>query len=44
MQYSFFGKNQKTEEVEKKIDKEVKEVIKSQKSYVKENVADDVPF
>ena len=44
MQYSFFGKNQKTEEVENKIDKEVKEVIKSKKSYVKENVADDVPF
>ena len=28
---------------EKKIDKEVKEIIKT-KSYVKENVADDVPF
>ena len=43
MQYSFFGKNQKTEDIEKKIDKEVKEIIKT-KSYVKENVADDVPF
>ena len=26
MQYSFFGKNQKNEEIEKKIDKEVKEI------------------
>ena len=43
MQYSFFGKNQKTEDIEKKIDKEVKEIINT-KSYVKENVADDVPF
>ena len=43
MQYSFFGKNQKNEEIEKKIDKEVKEIINT-KSYVKENVADDVPF
>ena len=37
------GKNQKNEEIEKKIDKEVKEIINT-KSYVKENVADDVPF
>ena len=43
MQYSFFGKNQKNEEIEKKIDKEVKEIINT-KSYVKKNVADDVPF
>ena len=43
MQYSFFGKNQKNEDIEKKIDKEVKEIINT-KSYVKENVADDVPF
>ena len=43
MQYAFFGKNQKTEDIEKKIDKEVKEIINT-KSYVKENVADDVPF
>ena len=42
MQYSFFGKNQKTEDVEKKIDKEVKDI--AARSYVKENVADDVPF
>ena len=27
MQYSFFGKNQKNEEIEKKIEKEVKEVL-----------------
>ena len=27
MQYSFFGKNQKTEDIEKKIDKEIKEII-----------------
>ena len=43
MQYAFFGKNQKTEDIEKKIDKEVKEIINT-KSYVKKNVADDVPF
>ena len=43
MQYSFFGKNQKDEDIKKKIDKEVKEIINT-KSYVKENVADDVPF
>ena len=43
MQYAFFGKNQKTEDIEKKIDKEVKEIINT-KSYVKEDVDDQVPF
>ena len=44
MQYSFFGKNQKNEEIEKKIDKEVKEIINKKKTYVKEPLPDDVPF
>ena len=44
MQYSFFGKNQKNEEIEKKIDKEVKEIINKKKTYVKEALPDDVPF
>ena len=37
MQYSFFGKNQENEDIEEKIDKEVKEIIKTEKkkSYVK---------
>ena len=43
MQYQYHGKNRENAEIEEKIDKEVKEVIKT-KSYVKENVADDVPF
>ena len=43
MQYAFFGKNQKTEDNEKKIDKEVKEIINT-KTYVKEDVDDQVPF
>jgi len=43
MQYAFFGKNQKTEDIEKKIDKEVKEIINT-KTYVKEDVDDQVPF
>ena len=43
MQYAFFGKNQKTEDIEKKIDKEVKEIINT-KAYVKEDVDDQVPF
>ena len=43
MQYAFFGKNQKTEDIEKKIDKEVKEIINT-KTYVKEDVYDQVPF
>ena len=43
MQYAFFGKNQKTEDIEKKIDKEVKEIINT-KTYVKENMDDQVPF
>ena len=44
MQYSFFGKNQKNEEIEKKIDKEVKEIINKKKTYVKEALPDDVPL
>ena len=43
MQYAFFGKNQKTEDIEKKIDKEVKEIINT-KTYDKEDVDDQVPF
>ena len=50
MQYSFFGKNQENcRTLREKIDKEVKEVLdqlitEKKKTYVKENVADDVPF
>ena len=43
MQYAFFGKNQENAEVEEKIDKEIKEIINT-KSYVKEDVDDQVPF
>ena len=39
-QYSFFGKNQKDEEVINKIDKEIKELVSDKK----EPVAEDVPF
>ena len=36
MQYSFFGKNQKNEEIEEKIDKEIKEIVGKKKTIVKE--------
>ena len=39
-QYSFFGKNQKDEEVINKIDKEIKDLVSDKK----EPVAEDVPF
>ena len=39
-QYSFFGKNQKDEEVMNKIDKEIKDLVSDKK----EPVAEDVPF
>ena len=39
-QYSFFGKNQKDEEVINKIDKEIKDLVLDKK----EPVAEDVPF
>ena len=39
-QYSFFGKNQKDEEVINKIDKEIKDLVSNKK----EPVAEDVPF
>ena len=39
-QYSFFGKNQKDEEVINKIDKEIKDLVSDKKS----PVAEDVPF
>ena len=44
MQYAFFGKNQENEELEQKIDKEVKEILTQKKTIVKEAIADDVPF
>lgn len=44
MQYSFFGKNQENEELDQKIDKEVKEILTQKKTIVKEAIADDVPF
>ena len=49
MQYSFFGKNQENAEIEEKIDKEIKEIVgkkktEKKKTYVKEALADDVPF
>ena len=39
-QYSFFGKNQKDEEVINKIDKEIKDLV----SEKQDPVADEVPF
>ena len=44
MQYAFFGKNQENEELDQKIDKEVKEILTQKKTIVKETIADDVPF
>ena len=44
MQYAFFGKNQENEELDQKIDKEVKEILTQKKTIVKEAIADDVPF
>ena len=39
-QYSFFGKNQKDEEVINKIDKEIKDLVSEKQA----TVADEVPF
>ena len=39
-QYSFFGKNQKDEEVINKIDKEIKDLVSDKQ----DPVADEVPF
>ena len=44
MQYSFFGKNQNTEEIEKKIDHEMKYIVSKNNISVKEPLPDDVPF
>ena len=44
MQYAFFGKNQENDELDQKIDKEVKEILTQKKTIVKEAIADDVPF
>ena len=44
MQYSFFGKNQNTEEIEKKIDHEIKDIVSKNNISVKKPLPDDVPF
>ena len=44
MQYSFFGKNQKTQEPEREILNTVKEIVKENKDKPHEPLADEVPF
>ena len=44
MQYSFFGKNQKNEDIEKKIDKEVKEIINTKKLMLRKMWPTMFPF
>ena len=43
-QYSFFGKNQKTQEAEKEVMETVKEIVKENKGKPQEPLADGIPF